>query len=107
MINPLYKKLAQLVVNYSLNIKKGERVIIVSPSIAEELIQAIYVEVIKVGAHPHLEIEIEGIDVLFYKYASEEQLSCLDNVTKLIYKEFDCHIGITESDESERLALLC
>ena len=35
MINPLYKKLAQLVVNYSLNIKKGERVIIDSPTIAE------------------------------------------------------------------------
>ena len=84
----MYEKLAKLVVNYSLNIKKGERVIIDSPTLAEELIRAIYVELIKVGAHPYLDIEIEGTNELFYKFASEEQLSYFDSVHKLIYKEF-------------------
>ena len=89
----MYEKLAKLVVNYSWNIKKGERVIIDSPTIAEELIRAIYFEVLKVGAHSYLDIEIEGIAELFYKHASEEQLLYLDNANKLIYKEFDCLIS--------------
>ena len=74
MINPMYEKYAQLVVNYSLNIKKGERVIILSPAIAEELIRAIYVEVLKAGAHPYLDIGIEGTNELFYKYEINERL---------------------------------
>ena len=61
MINPMFEKYAQLVVNYSLNIKKGERVIIDSSAMAEELIRAIYVKVLKAGAHPYLDIGIEGI----------------------------------------------
>jgi aminopeptidase len=106
MINPMYEKLAQLVVNYSLNIKKGERVIINSPTIAEELIRALYVEVLKVGAHPRLEMEIEGIRILFYKYASEEQLLYLDNAANLIYKEVDCHIGINSSFNTKQMSLI-
>lgn len=104
MINPMHEKLAKLVVEYSLNIKKGERVIIASPTIAEELIRAIYIEVLKVGAHPYLNIEIEGIDILFYKFASEEQLLYLDNAIKFIYKEFDCLIGINAEFNTKRMS---
>ncbi|MFW9865057.1 MAG: aminopeptidase [Candidatus Thorarchaeota archaeon] len=102
----MHEKLAKLVVEYSLNVKKGERVIIASPTIAEELIRAIYVEVLKIGAHPYLNIEIEGINVLFYKHASEEQLLYLDNVIKFIYKEFDCLIGINADFNTKRMSLI-
>ncbi|MFX0083075.1 MAG: aminopeptidase [Candidatus Hodarchaeota archaeon] len=102
----MYEKLAHLVVNYSLHIKKGERVIIDSLAIAEELIRAIYVEVLKVGAHPYLEIEIEGINELFFKYASEEQLSYFDNASKLIYKEFDCLIWIRADYNTKRMSII-
>ena len=106
MINPIYEKLAKLVVSYSLKIKKGERVIIDSPTIAEDLIRAIYVEVLKVGAHPYLDIGIEGTDVLFYKYASEEQLLYLDNAIKFIYKEFDCLIWINADYNTKKMSLI-
>lgn len=106
MFNPNYKKLAHLVINYSLNIKKGEKVIIHSPSMAEALIRAIYVEVLKVGAHPHLNIEIEGIDELFYRYASEEQLSYFDIADKMVYKEFDCLIKIKADYNTKRMSLI-
>ncbi|MHA2185170.1 MAG: aminopeptidase, partial [Promethearchaeota archaeon] len=102
----MYEKYAQLVVNYSLNIKKGERVIIDSPAMAEELIRAIYVEVLKAGAHPYLDIGIEGIDELLYKYGSEEQLSYFDDVETYIYKEFDCFILIRAEYNTKRLSLI-
>ncbi len=106
MINPMYEKYAQLVVNYSLNIKKGERIIIDSSAVAEEFTRAIYVEVLKAGAHPYLDIGIEGLDELLYKYGSEEQLSYFDNVHTYIYKEFDCLILIKAEYNTRKLSLI-
>ena len=65
MINDLYKKLAKVVVHHSLEIKKGHKVYIRGHSLAQELIQAIYAEVLNVGAHPYVYSIIEGIDFSF------------------------------------------
>ena len=105
MINPMYEKYAQLVVNYSLNIKKGERVFILSPAMAEEFIRALYVEVLKAGAHPYLDIGIEGINELLYKYGSEEQLIYHDDLHTYIYKNFDCMILIKAEYNIKKLNL--
>ena len=51
MINPFFEKLAKLAVNYSINAKKGERVFIVGPTLAEELFRALYIELIKLLHH--------------------------------------------------------
>ena len=48
MINKFYKKLANLAVNYSINVKKGDRVYVTGPTLAKELFQAMYIEIIKV-----------------------------------------------------------
>lgn len=102
----MYEKYAQLVVNYSLDIKRGERVIILSPAMAEELIRAIYVEILKAGAHPYLDIGIEGTNELLYKYASEEQLLYHDDVHTYIYKEFDCLIMIKAEYNTKKMSLI-
>ena len=99
----MYEKYAQLVVNYSLNIKKGENIVIFSPAMAEELIRAIYIEILKAGAHPYLDIGLEGINELYYKYASEEQLSYVHNIHSYIFKEFDCIILIKAEYNTKKL----
>ncbi|MFX0006408.1 MAG: hypothetical protein ACFFA7_16230 [Promethearchaeota archaeon] len=45
MINPFYEKLAEVVVNYSLNIQKGISVYIEGPTFTKELFQALFIEV--------------------------------------------------------------
>ena len=52
MINSFYTKFAKLVVHYSIEIKKGDRVLIEGPTIAKELFQAIYLEILSAGGHP-------------------------------------------------------
>ena len=54
MINKFYKKLANLAVNYSINVKKGDRVYVTGPALAKELFQAMYIEIIKAGGNPLL-----------------------------------------------------
>jgi aminopeptidase len=94
MINQYYQKLAKLIVNYSVEIKKGERVYLFSPALAQELVQALYMEILKAGGHPYLTIRLDGIREIFFKYASEDQLLYQDKIEKTIIEEFDVYIWI-------------
>ncbi len=106
MINTFYEKLANLVVNYSLNVKKGDRVLIEGPTIAKELFQAIFLEVLKMGGHPLAIPRIEGLNELLFKNASEEQLLYFHNLLKLTNTEFDCIITIDGEFNTRNLALI-
>ena len=94
MINPFYERLAKLAINYSLNVEKGERIIVTGPAFAKELFQAVYVEILKAGAHPLLFPNIEGTDELKYKYSTEEQLLYVDPIQKQLIQEIDGYIVI-------------
>jgi aminopeptidase len=106
MINRFYEKLARLVVNYSIKVKRGDRVCIDGPTFAKELFQALYVEVIKSGGYPFLLPQIEGIGELKYKFASEEQLMYVDPIRKLMLKEFDGYIIIHGDYNTRKLSLI-
>lgn len=106
MINEFYEKLAKLAVNYSIKVKKGDRVYISGPTLAEPLFQAIYAETLKTGGYPLLIPYIEGFQELLYKYASEEQLLYLDDAVKLIIKEFDCYVEILGDYNTRKLSLV-
>ena len=106
MITEFYEKLAKLAVNYSVEVKKGQRVLVTGPTIAEELFQALYVEVLKAGGHPLLMPKIEGTEELLYKYGSENQLFYYDDVLKKIDKEFECFILIFGDYNRKKLSLV-
>ncbi|MFX1498903.1 MAG: aminopeptidase [Promethearchaeota archaeon] len=106
MINPFYEKLANLAINYSTNIEKGDRVCISGPALAKDLFQTLYVETIKAGAHPLLLVGIEGVTELRYKYASEEQLQYVDPIVKTLLKEFDAYIIISGDYNTRKLGVV-
>lgn len=106
MINNFYENLAKLVVNYSIKVKKGDRIFITGPAFAKELFQALFVEIMKVGGNPFLLPQIEGISELRYKYASEEQLMYVDPILKLLLKEIDGYIIIQGDYNTRKLSLV-
>ncbi|MFX0041094.1 MAG: aminopeptidase, partial [Candidatus Heimdallarchaeota archaeon] len=106
MINPFYEKLAKLAVNYSIEVKKGDRVFVLGPTLVEELFRALYIEIIKAGGHALLLPFIEGQNELFFKYASEDQLTYVDNVRKQIHKDFDCMVVISAKYNTKDLSLV-
>ncbi len=106
MINPFFEKLAKLAVNYSIKVTKGDRVFVLGPPLAEELFRALYIEIIKAGGHPLLLPYIEGQEEMLFKYASEEQLTYVDDIRKTIHKEFDCMIAIAGEYNTQNLSLI-
>lgn len=106
MINEYYEKLAKLAINYSVRVKKGDRVFITGPSFTKELFQALYVETIKAGGNPLLLPVIEGTQELRYRYATDDQLLYVDDIQKQIIKEFDCFIQIFADYNTRKLSLV-
>ena len=106
MISEFYEKLAKLAVNYAVDVKKGQRVVVLGPMIAKELFQAVYAEVIKAGGHPMLIPMVEGTQELRYKYGSDEQLEYIDDIQKQIISEFDCLISIFGDYNPKKLSLV-
>jgi len=96
------QKLAKLIVNYSVKIKKGENVIISGSSEAEDFISALYKEVLLKGAHPILRVNIPGLTPFFYKYANKEQIEKFPDYFDYLVKTSQKYIGIiTETNTRE------
>lgn len=98
MSDPRVVKLADILVNYSLEVRKGERVIINSSSeLAKPLAMEVYKKVLKAGGHPTVNIAFEEMANIFYSAASKEQLLDFPKVKMFEAKNADCVVSIRAS----------
>lgn len=74
MRDPRLTKMAKVIVHYSLNVKEGNLVQMNGEQAALPLMEAIYEEIIKTGAHVKTNVIPAGWDEIFFKYASSQQL---------------------------------
>lgn len=94
MYGDFSEKLAKLVIKYAVNVQQGDKVQIISPANADDLIRELYREAMIAGGHIiRTNITVPGTNEIFYKYATEEQLNYVDpidlelakTVTKSVY----------------------
>jgi aminopeptidase len=69
------EKLAKLLVEYSLKVKKGDLMCISASDAASPLVRASYREAIKAGAHVTTRVAVDGLSEIFYNEAGEDQLT--------------------------------
>ena len=104
MADPRIEKLAKVLVHYSLGLKAGQQIQIRTHPIAEDLTQAVYEEVIKVGAYPYVAVEYPGLNEIFYKYANEAQLDHVPPVSKLVLETFDTNLVLWTEHNTRALS---
>jgi len=91
----IWEKYAQVLVDYSTDVKKGDLVIIrASSPMAENLVKAVYKRVVQKGANPLLRTSICDMSDIFIKYASDEQLDFVDSISRMEYEKVDKYISI-------------
>ena len=88
------KKYALLLVEYSLSLKKGERLFIQSTTLAEPLVREVYKEALKVGASVDVKLEFEGQSDIFNSHAEESQLLHICPTTKKAMEEYEAYLHI-------------
>ncbi len=74
MRDPRLQKMAQVLVNYSLEVKDGDLVWLMSEMEGMPLHEALYEELIKAGGHVMNTFLDSRFDEIFFKYASDKQL---------------------------------
>ena len=105
MPEPRTVKLADILVNYSLKVKKGERVLINSSSeLAKPLVLEVYRKVLEAGGHPLVNIAFEEMSNIFYNMATKEQLLDFPKSKFFEAKSVDCVVNIRASVNKRALS---
>ena len=97
-------KLADMLVNYSLHVQPGERVVIRSWTLAEPLINAVYAEILKVGGYPYLSLKFPETDEITFKHASDEQLRHTSELDDFAVENFDAVMLIRGEGNTKSLS---
>jgi len=97
------QKLAKLIVEHSIKAKPGERVLITGSIEAQDLIFALYKELILKGTHPITKISIPGTAPFYYKYAKPHQLNHYPDVYDYMVKHCQKIINIISSHNTKEL----
>ena len=97
------RKLAQLAVRYSVNVKPGEKIIISGGSEAMDFLVELYKEIILQKAHPIVRVNLPNISDFFYKYASKEQIEFFPKYWMETVKGADAYIGISSDLNTREL----
>ncbi len=104
MFDPRFEKLADMLVNYSVAVKPGDKVWIRGGVIAEPLLLAVYKKVIEAGGYPLLMPTFSRAQEIFYKTASLDQLNFIDPPRKLLIETYDCSINILGDENTKALS---
>lgn len=98
------EKLADLLVNYSVEVKPEQKVLIRGESPAEPLIKAIYRKVLQAGGHPFVLVQLPGMEEIFYHYSTDRQLQFVPPPLKLLFETYDVQISIMGASNTKALS---
>ena len=98
------EKMADLLVNYSVAVKPGDKVVIQGETGGEPLIKAVFVKVLQAGGLPYIMPSLPGVEELLYKYGSDKQLQFVPEPYKLVMSTFDCRIVVFSDSNTKALS---
>ncbi|MBW6458734.1 MAG: aminopeptidase [FCB group bacterium] len=97
MYDPREKKLAELLVNYSCNVRKGENVLIEAFDIPESFVLLLIRAVRSRGGNPFVTVKSNLIQRELYKNANDEQIAFSGEYEAFRMKQMQAYIGVRGS----------
>jgi aminopeptidase len=87
-------KLARVLAEYSVEVKKNQKVSIFGSEASVHLLREIYQEVLRAGAHPRIHVELEDQQYLFYALAEDHQIRYTDPILLHEMENIDASIHV-------------
>jgi len=103
MTDPRYDKLADVIVNYSTQVKPGDLVRLAGPVVGRPLLAALYKAVVKAGGHPFLNVTFDECQETRLLEASDEQLRFANPVDLYMVDAIDVSISLWGEDNTKSL----
>jgi aminopeptidase len=104
MADARIEKLADMLINYSVSVKPGDKVAIVAPDIARPLTLALFKKVLQAGGHPIVMGRNEEQMELLYRYGSKEQLEYVHEGLRIVTERYDVRIVILANENTKALS---
>jgi aminopeptidase len=104
LIDGRLEKLARVLVDYSVEAREGEQVVVFGEVGAEPLVKAIYARLLQVGAVPVLQLQLPGMQELFFEHAQDIHYKNIPSIRRFFAEEADAEIGIKAPSNTRALA---
>ena len=98
------QRMAQVLVRYSMGVKKGDRLAIQTEPNAAPLVREVVREAIRAGAYPETFIGIPGVREILLKEGSDEQLSYIPPSFRMVIEEYETQLQILGQDNTKGLS---
>ena len=98
------KKLAEILVNFSIKVKEGDTILIQSGTEAQDLVLECYKLILKKGAYPKTNIVLPDQNYTFYKNASDKIIKKVPKLSLLEARNTDGYILIKDTDNTRELS---
>jgi aminopeptidase len=98
------QRMAQVLVRYSLGVKKGDRLAIQTGPLAAPLVREVYREALRAGAFPETFISVPGVQEIMFKEGSDEQLSYIRPAFRKIIEEYETQLQIMADENTNNLS---
>ena len=93
MADPRVVKLANLLVNYSVEVKPGDKVMIGGGLTTQPLMEETYRAVVKAGGHPLVRWHHNTLQEIMLKEGNDDQLTHIPEPVKVAMETYDCSIS--------------
>jgi len=104
MKDPRIDVLAHNLINYSLKLQQGEKVLIENFGLQRDLVKALVREAYNAGAYPFVSLKDHQINRELLLGAQEEQFEMMATFETNVMKEMDAYIGLRSGDNINELA---
>ncbi|TFH36882.1 MAG: aminopeptidase [Anaerolineales bacterium] len=96
-----HTRLADVLINYSIHVKPGDRVGIITQPIAMPLVEEVYRAVLRAGGFPYVQlgglrskVETENLSYYLLTEGTQEQIEHVNGFEKIIREEFECMVAL-------------
>src|SRR5579862_5561382 len=103
MRDPRLTKLADVLVNYSVGVKKNQIVRIVGAPVAQPLIVELGRKVIEAGGHPMVRMSPKELSEIMLKEGGDEQIGFVNLIDVFEIEKIDCSIHIWAEENTKAL----
>ncbi|HKY78370.1 MAG TPA: aminopeptidase [Anaerolineales bacterium] len=103
MPDPRVEKLAKTLVEYSVQVKPGDWVVISSQPIAEPLVREVYRYILRAGGRPSVLLGLDSLGEVLYEEANEDQLKWLSPFEHMPFEDADVSIFIQATENTRVL----
>lgn len=98
MKDPRIQTLAHNLINYSISLQKGEKVLIENFGLQRELVTALVKEAYAAGGYPFVLLKDHGVDRSLMMGATEEHFEQIAAYEASVMKNMDAYIGLRSGD---------